>query len=109
MVFIPFVTAWVMGEIYNKIFLTERVKVPHKNSAMAAFAVLAATYFSILAIQRTSFPVVIMFESCSILPVVFIGVFCSRVHDPNLHLGPQKIIVALIITAGILTFQFADP
>lgn len=93
-----------MALIYNKIFIKERVVIPHKNSAMTAFAVLVATYFSLLAIQRTSFPVVIMFESCSILPVVFIGVFCSRVHDPNLHLGPKKIIVALIIAAGILTF-----
>ena len=101
---VPFVVAWLLGEAYNKIFITEKVVIPKKNSALAAFAVVAATYFSILAIQRTSFPVVIMFESCSILPVVFIGVFCSRVHDPNLHLGPQKIIVALIITAGILTF-----
>lgn len=109
MVFVPFLISCLMGEVYNKIFLTEHVKIPHKNSALAAVAVCAATYFSILAIQRTSFPVVIMFESCSILPVVFIGVFCSRVHDPNLHLGPKKIIVALIITAGILTFQIADP
>jgi hypothetical protein len=62
-----------------------------------------------LAIQQTSFPVVVMFESCSILPVVFVGVFCSSVHDPNLKLGPKKMIVAIIIAAGILLFQFTDP
>lgn len=89
--------------------LAERVQIPHKNSAITAGSVFIATIFSILAIQRTSFPLVVMFESCSILPVVFIGVFCSRVHDPNLKLGPKKIVVALIITAGILLFQFADP
>lgn len=104
MIILPFALAWIMAETYNKFFLPEKAVIPHKNSALAAAAVVAATYFSILAIQRTSFPVVIMFESCSILPVVFIGVFCSRVHDPNLHLGPQKIVVALIITAGILIF-----
>lgn len=98
-----------MALIYNRMFVQERVVIPHRNSAIAAAAVVAATYFSILAIQKTSFPVVIMFESCSILPVVFVGVFCSRVHDENLKLGPKKIIVAMIIAAGILLFQFSDP
>jgi hypothetical protein len=98
-----------MAMIYNRLFVKDKVVIPHRNSAIAAVAVVAATYFSILAIQKTSFPVVIMFESCSILPVVFIGVFCSRVHDKNLKLGPKKIIVALIIAGGILLFQFSDP
>jgi UDP-galactose transporter B1 len=106
---VPFAVAWAMGSIYNQALVSPRVSIPHKNSALAAGAVVAATYFSTLAIQRTSFPVVIMFESCSILPVVFVGVFCSRVHDPNLKLGPKKIVVALVIAAGILLFQFTDP
>lgn len=98
-----------MGATYNFIFLEEPVTIPKKNLAMTSAAVVSASYFSLLAIQRTSFPVVIMFESCSILPVIFIAVFCSRVKDPNLKLGPKKIVIALIITAGILLFQFSDP
>ena len=50
-----------MGMVYNRIFIPQGVVIPHKNSALAAVAVVAATYFSILAIQRTSFPVVVMF------------------------------------------------
>ena len=50
-----------------------------------------------------------MFESCSIVPVVLVGVFCSRVKDQKLKLGPKKIIVTAIITFGILLFEFFDP
>ena len=34
---------------------------------------------SIVAIIFTSYPVVIMFESCNVLSVVLVAVFCSRV------------------------------
>lgn len=61
LVLLPYIVGWIMALIYNSIFLKERVAIPHKNSALTAFAVLTATYFSLLAIQRTSFPVVIMF------------------------------------------------
>lgn len=106
---VPFAVTWVIGAIYNKVQFESATQIPVKNSIMTAGTVVAGALFSILAIQSTSFTVVIMFESCSILPVVFIGVFCSRVHDPNLKLGPKKIITAFVIAGGILMFQFADP
>lgn len=98
-----------MGAIYSKFSLKSHTKIPVKNSAMTAGFIVLASFFSLLAIQRTSFTVVIMLESCSILPVVFIGVFCSRIKDPNLKLGYKKIIVSFIVAIGILIFQFADP
>jgi hypothetical protein len=58
---LPFIIAWLMGMTYNRIFVRDKVVIPHRNSAIAAVTVVAATYFSILAIQKTSFPVVIMF------------------------------------------------
>ena len=50
-----------------------------------------------------------MFESCSIVPVVIVGICCSRVKDSKLKLGPKKIIVTLIIVSGILLFEIFDP
>jgi hypothetical protein len=34
-----------------------------------------------IAILETSYPVVIMFKSCSILSAIIVGVFFSRVRD----------------------------
>lgn len=105
----PFVAAWMMAALYLQFSPAEQIRIPTKNSAVTAGVVVAASLFSVLAIQRTSFTVVTMFESCSILPVVFIGVFCSRVKGPSLKLGPKKILVAFLVALGILIFQFADP
>lgn len=106
---LPFLISWIMGYLYNRFSLTERVIIPAKNSALTALAVVVASAFSLFAIKKTSFPVVLMFESCSIVPVVLVGVFCSRVKDQKLKLGPKKIIVTAIITFGILLFEFFDP
>ena len=108
-IFLPFVIAWWMGAIYNHFFIQEKVTIPRKNCIMTSSAIVVASIFSLFAIQRTSFPVVVMFESCSIVPVVVIGVFCSRVRDQQLKLGPKKLIVTSIIVIGILLFQFFDP
>lgn len=98
-----------MAAIYSKFSLTSHIKIPMKNSAMTASVIVLASLFSLLAIQKTSYTVVTMFESCSILPVIFIGVFCSRIKDPKLKLGPKKIIVGFFVAFGILIFQLADP
>lgn len=78
--------------------------IPHKNAALTGFAATAAAFCSILAIKFTSYPVIMMMESSSILPVIFVAVFCSRVTDARLKLGPRKLIVAAAITVGILIF-----
>lgn len=50
-----------------------------------------------------------MFESCNILPIVLVGVCCSRVSEKKLKLERSKIIVAVIISIGILMFEFFNP
>jgi solute carrier family 35 (UDP-galactose transporter), member B1 len=50
-----------------------------------------------------------MFKSCNILSVILVGVLCSRVKDKKLKLGMKKIIVGIIVTAGIIVFKVFDP
>ena len=83
--------------------------IPHKNAALTGLAATSAAFCSVMAIKYTSYPVVIMMESSSVLPVIFVAVFCTKVTDQRLRLGPKKIIVALLITAGILLFEITDP
>jgi hypothetical protein len=61
------------------------------------------------AIYLVSFPLTIMVKSCNILSVILVGVMCSRVTDRQLKLGPKKIVVAIIVSIGILMFRFFDP
>lgn len=56
-----------------------------------------------------SFPLTIMVKSCNILSVILVGVFCSRVTDLRLKLGPKKIVVAIVVSVGIVMFRFFDP
>lgn len=50
-----------------------------------------------------------MAKSCNILSVILVGVLCSRVTDKKLKLGPKKIIVAIVVSIGIVMFRFFDP
>lgn len=56
-----------------------------------------------------SFPLTIMVKSCNILSVILVGVLCSRVSDKKLKLGPKKIVVAIVVSVGIIMFRFFDP
>ena len=49
-----------------------------------------------------------MGKSCTILSVILVGVFCSRVRDHN-KLGKNKLIVGVLVALGIFLFNiFAD-
>jgi hypothetical protein len=50
-----------------------------------------------------------MFKSCNILSVILVGVLCSRVKDKKLKLGMKKVIVGIVVTAGIIMFKVYDP
>ena len=50
-----------------------------------------------------------MVKSCNIMSVILVGVLCSRVTDKKLKLGPKKIVVAIVVTLGIIMFRFFDP
>ena len=73
---------------------------------LCAILVTVSALSSILAIKITSFPIVMMIKSCSIIPVVFVGFFCSKVKDNALKLGGDKVVVALFISIGILIYNF---
>lgn len=51
----------------------------------------------------------IMVKSCNILSVILVGVLCSRVTDKKLKLGPKKIVVAIVVSIGIVMFRLFDP
>jgi hypothetical protein len=59
-----------------------------------------------VAIYLTNFPIVMLVKSCNIVSVVLVGVFCSRVKDKSLSLGPKKIIIACLISSGIILYNF---
>lgn len=56
-----------------------------------------------------SYPLIIMAKSCSLLSVILVGIFCSRVRSKELKLGPKKIVIAVLVTLGILMFKLFDP
>lgn len=68
--------------------------------------VCISTHTYSLAIYITNFPIVMMVKSCNIVTVVLVGVFCSGVRDKTLKLGTKKIVIAIIISIGILMFNF---
>ena len=61
------------------------------------------------AILWTNYPIVITAKSCNLLSVILVGTLCSRVSDKKLQLQPQKIIIGIIVSIGILLFKFFDP
>lgn len=58
------------------------------------------------AVRYASFPAVVMVKSCSLLSVILVGVFCSRVKDKSLKLGKSKMWIGLIVTIGIILFNY---
>ncbi len=58
------------------------------------------------AVVFASFPAVVMAKSCSLLSVIIVGVFFSRVKDSKLKLTSKKLAIGLIATAGIILFNF---
>jgi len=58
------------------------------------------------AVIYASFPAVVMVKSCGLLSVIIVGIFCSRVKDKELKLGKNKIWIGIIVTVGIILFNF---
>lgn len=79
---------------------------PTPNLIACSTVVCISTHTYALAVYLTNFPIVMMVKSCNIVSVVLVGVFCSRVRDKTLQLGPKKIIIAALISAGILLYNF---
>jgi len=102
---------WIIGEIVNhfQIKKEDRTVIPGKKAALCAVTVAISTLTYTYAIYLTNFPVVMMFKSCNILSVILVGVLCSRVKDKKLKLGTKKIVVGVLVTAGIIMFKYFDP
>lgn len=79
---------------------------PAPNLIACAIMVCISTHTYMLAIYLTSFPIVMLVKSCNIVSVVVVGVFCSRVRDKSLALGPKKILVASLVSMGIILYNF---
>ena len=50
-----------------------------------------------------------MIRSCSILSVALVGVLFTGVKDTALKLGNNRIVVALLVTGGMIIFKAYDP
>ena len=50
-----------------------------------------------------------MIRSCSLLSVVIVGVLFTGVSDTSLKLGSRKIVVAVVVTIGMIIFKVYDP
>lgn len=56
-----------------------------------------------------SYPLIIMAKSCNLISVILVGVLCSRVRSKELKLGPKKIVIAIVVSGGIVMFRVCDP
>lgn len=61
--------------------------IPANKSAMVGLVVNINSFTYNEAVIYASFPAVIMVKSCSLLSVILVGVFCSKVKDKKIKLG----------------------
>lgn len=61
------------------------------------------------AIYLVSYPLVMMAKACGLITAILVAVLCSRVRSKELKLGPQKIVIGVIVTVGIIVFGVFDP
>ena len=101
----PYLTGWLVGSLWAK-KTGEVVELPRKNLMYTAAMVMVGTLTYNIAILFTSYPVVIMFKSCSILSAIIVGVCFSRVRDEKLKLGTNKLIVGGLVSVGIFLFNY---
>lgn len=103
--------SYLFGSLYNIAVYShqERVNIPWKHGAKCGAAVVMITVAYSYAIKFTNFPVVMMMRSCGLLSVVVVGVMFTGVSDTALKLGRRKIIVALVVTLGMIIFKVYDP
>jgi hypothetical protein len=58
------------------------------------------------AVIYASFPAIVMAKSCSLLSVIIVGVFFTRVKDKKLQLTHKKLLIGFLATIGIIFFNF---
>ncbi len=102
---------WWLGLAYQHFTLPkeQRVKIPAKNSGAAGFMIWLSSIAQTESMYLVSYPLIIMAKSCSLISVILVGLCCSRVRTKELKLSSQKIIIATIVTIGIIMFRVFDP
>ena len=102
---------WVLGLVYMHFTVPKdhRVIIPMKNGIIVGFLIFLSTISQTQAMYMVSYPLIMMTKACSLISVILVGVFCSRVRSQSLKLGPQKIVIAVIVTLGIISFRVFDP
>lgn len=87
----------------------QSTRIPHLNSINCSLIILTSTFSYISSIFYTSFSIATLFKSCNLLSVVLVGVCCSRVKEKQWGLERKKIVVAVLVTAGLVGFELTDP
>jgi hypothetical protein len=101
----PPLTAFVIGQIY--LWLSKERKVlPWKKCAVVSGIINLNMFTYNEAVIYASFPAVVMAKSCSLLSVIIVGVFFSRVKDSKLKLTHKKLFIGVVATIGIVMFNF---
>ena len=80
--------------------------IPAKNAVLCSLVINLNMWTYNKAIQAASFPAVVMVKSCSMLSVIVVALFCSRVKDKALRLPMNKLYVGLVVSAGIFFFNY---
>ena len=103
--------SWILGAIYNRVMCPkeELIHIPWHHGFKCGGAVVTITVAYSYAIKFMNFPVVMMIRSCSLLSVVIVGVLFTGVSDTALKLGNRKIVVAIVVTIGMIIFKVFDP
>ena len=103
--------AYLIGSIYNRIAYSkaENEVIPWTHGIRCGAAVVSSTIAYSYAIYFTYFPVVMMIRSCNLISVALVGVLFTGVKDTALKLGNKKILVALLVSVGMIVFKVYDP
>lgn len=101
----PYLSGWIVGSAMTWFSGEAMTEIPRKNLIYCAVTIFTATLTYNIAIVETSYPIVIMVKSCSILSVIVVGVFFSRVKDKQNKLGKNKLVVGVLVTTGILLYN----
>lgn len=82
------------------------ITIPARKSILCSSVINLNMWTYNKAVIEASFPAVVMVKSCSLLSVILVGIFCSRVRDKDLKLGKSKIWIGVMVTFGIILFNF---
>jgi hypothetical protein len=107
--FFPQIACSIIGFIILKITHWKeenyRIEIPAKKSLACSAVINLNMWTYNKAVITASFPAVVMVKSCSLLSVILVGIFCSRVKDKELKLGKSKIWIGIVVTIGIILFN----